>query len=241
MSATTIAVVSYNAQNQRLVYTSHASRQKLAVWSKVARDQLESSNHQATEIVLLEGMHRISTQIVLRFIDASDLNDPDDFTYHNLPRSNPGVKVPNTFKAIVTFHATADLLRLDRHLKGTTLHDHLLHVINTKPLEFPDFCHVMTELDGIDQKLYWRAWEQTVYFYTRDSGLRKNWGMSIELDYLVKWCDKQGWGQEVRDKIEKLEAPKRARKERKARERDEVHLAPLKINDENFPGLGKKD
>ena len=130
---------------------------------------------------------------------------------------------------MITFHATADLLRLDRKLKGSTLHDHLLHHIKIKYLELHEFSHVMDTLDGIDYDHYWRAWEQTVYYYTRESGLRMNWGMGIELDYLVKWCDKRGLGKELREKIEKLEAPKRARKAREAKAKEDALLAKLEV------------
>lgn len=215
MSSTTAAVTSYGYETGRTNYAQKISREKLMFWSEAANIQLSYPGVHPYEYSIPDGGDPAYVKLVLNFIEATDLRNPAEFTYKNLQKANPGVVIPNTFKAMVTFHAIAEQLDLNRKLKGTSLRDHILLLIKTKPLELSDFFFLMETLERIDKDLCWRALDQTAFFYTRESGLRKNWGKSIELNYLVSWCDKRGWGKEVREKIEKIEAPKRARKEKR--------------------------
>ena len=244
MPTQTIDVVFYAERNERILIAKAMNREKLCLWSDLAKHQMYSGGRRLTEIALPRGIHLDASGTILRFIENQDLDNPVEFTYNNMKTANPGIKIPNDFEAMVTFHVTADLLGLSRHLKGTTLHAHLLHHLRTTKLELPDFYFAMDQLEGIDRKLYWTAWEQTTYYYARDSGLRKDWGKSIELAYLVDWCDKRGWGTAVRRRIafldEKHKAKKMAQariKEEKEKQREGREKERLAVNDRNFPTL----
>lgn len=244
---TAISVVSYNERSERFVFNEDIDRQKAFVWSRYLKKQILDSNGHATELLLPSDMDVDATKIVLNFIDGQDLNNPAEYTYNNLQCANPGVKIPNNFKAMVTFHATASRLDMPGHLKGTSLHDFLAEYLQTNKLDLEELEHCLNTLDGIDEKLYWRAWDQTVYFHVRDSALRKNWGESCRLSYLVSWAEKRGWGEQIHAKIEKIENAYKAKKQAKVKgmqargkAKEEREKAKLEVNDSNFPGLPPK-